>query len=166
MSGAAIALAVVIGLGGLVQIAPARQDASIAERYPVEAVAWLNDRNCHGRLLNAYDWGGYLTAAWTDLVATYGPSPGNLVVDEVALEEVRTDVRAWLEQNRVDLVLMPTGGPLDRWLDEADGWSVAHRDPMATVHAREGSTACPDPVARSSGLPRGFRESGRRVGHA
>jgi hypothetical protein len=149
-SGAAIALAVVIGLGGLIQIAPARQDASIADRYPVAATAWMTDRGCHGRLLNAYDWGGYLTAAWTGLVATYGPSPGKLVTDEVALEEVRTDVRAWLDANRVDMILMPTGGPLDRWLDVAGGWSVARRDDMATIHVRDGSGACPDAVARAA----------------
>ncbi|MFL5675183.1 MAG: hypothetical protein ACJ779_09260 [Chloroflexota bacterium] len=145
--GTAYAVAVVIGLAGLIQIVPARQDAAVAARFPVATVAWLTDRNCHGRLLNAYDWGGYLSAAWTEEVATYGSSPSDLVDTEVALEEVRTDVRGWLDANRVDLVLMPTGGPLDRWLDEADGWSVAHRDPQATVHLRQASTACPAVVA-------------------
>ena len=142
-AGAALVLAVTIGLGGYVQIAPARQDAEVSARYPVGAVAWLTDRGCHGRILNAYDWGGYLAAAWTEPVATYGSSPSDLVETEVALEEVRTDVRAWLDANRVDLVLMPTGGPLDRWLDEADEWTVIRRDPQATIHARRGSTACP-----------------------
>lgn len=146
-TGAALALAVVIGVAGLIQIAPARQDAAVAARYPLASVAWLTERGCHGRLLNAYDWGGYLSAAWTEMVATYGSSPSDLVETEVALEEVRTDVRAWLDDHRVDLVLMPTGGPLDRWLDEADGWTVAHRDPQATIHVAEGSTACPAVVA-------------------
>lgn len=160
-TGAAVALAVVIGLAGLIQIAPARQDAGITSRYPVASVAWLTERGCHGRLLNAYDWGGYLTAAWTELVATYGPSPGDLVETQVALEEVRTDVRAWLDDNRVDLILMPTGGPLDRWLDEADGWTVAHRDATATVHERDGSTACPAVVAGVAGVARMAATAGR-----
>ena len=142
-TGAALVIAVVIGLAGLIQIAPARQDAGIAARYPVASVAFLTDRGCHGRLLNAYDWGGYLTGAWTGLVATYGSSPSDLVETEVALEDVRTDVRAWLDANAVDLVLMPTGGSLDRWLDEADGWTVLRRDPQATIHVRAGSAACP-----------------------
>ncbi len=146
-AGVAVVLAVVIGLAGLIQIVPARQEAQFQARYPVATVAWLADRGCHGRLLNAYDWGGYLTAAWTELVATYGPSPGDLVERRSRSKRSRTDVRAWLEKNRVDLVLMPTGGPLDRWLDEADGWLVAHRDDMATVHVREGSGACPAVVA-------------------
>jgi len=142
-AGTALVLAVANGLVGLIQIAPARQDASVAADSPVASVAWLTDRGCHGRLLNAYDWGGYLTATWGGDVATYGSSPSNLVEMEVALEEVRTDVRAWLDGNRVDIVLMPTGGPLDRWLDEADGWMIGHRDGQGTVHLREGSTACP-----------------------
>ena len=58
-SGAALVLAVIIGLAGLIQIAPARQDAVIAARYPVASAAWLTERGCRGRLLNAYDWGGY-----------------------------------------------------------------------------------------------------------
>ena len=106
------------------------------------------DHACHGRMLNAYDWGGYLIGAWTDPVATYGSSPSDLVESELALEEGRTDVRAWLDGQRVDLVLMPTGGALDRWLDETGDWTVAYRDPQTTVHARAGSSACPPAVAR------------------
>ena len=141
-SGIAIALAVIIGFAGLIQIAPARQSTQLAERFPVAAVGWMVDRGCHGRILNAYDWGGYLLASWTELVATYGSSPGDLVVTEVELEEVRTDVRAWLDGQGVDIVLMPTGGPLDRWLDDADGWTRAYRDGVATIHTRVDTTAC------------------------
>ena len=64
-------------------------------------------------------------------------------------------MRAWLDGERVDLVLMPTGGALDRWLDETDDWTVAYRDPQATVHTRAGSDACPPAVALSApGAPR------------
>ena len=150
-SGAAIVLAIVIALAGLVQIAPARQSAQLATRFPVAAVDWMLGRACHGRILNAYDWGGYLIGAWTEPVATYGSSPSDLVEAELALEEVRTDVRAWLDGERVDLILMPTGGALDRWLDETDTWTVAYRDPQATVHTRAGSIACPPVVARGAG---------------
>ena len=153
-TGAALVLAVVIGMAGLVQIAPARQDAQLAAAFPVAGVRWLLDQRCHGRILNAYDWGGYLTAAWTDPVATYGSSPSDLVETEISLEQVRTDVRAWLDGHEVDLVLMPAGGPLDRWLDEATGWTAIYRDDLATVHVRAGSTTCPaDASATRSGPP-------------
>jgi len=147
-SAAAITLAVVIALAGLIQIAPARQTAQLTANFPVAAVDWMLGRACHGRILNAYDWGGYLIGTWTEPVATYGSSPSDLVEAELALEEVRTDVRAWLDGERVDLVLMPTGGALDRWLDETDEWTIAYRDPQATVHTRAGSSACPPAVAR------------------
>jgi hypothetical protein len=149
-SAAAIVLAIVIALAGLIQIAPARQTAQLAASYPVAAVDWMLGRACHGRILNAYDWGGYLIGAWTEPIATYGSSPSDLVEAELALEEVRTDVRAWLDGERVDLVLMPTGGALDRWLDETDEWTVAYRDPQASVHTRAGSSACPPAVAFGS----------------
>ncbi len=141
-AGFAITLAVLIGLAGLIQIAPARQAAQLSERYPVAAVDWMRDRGCHGRILNAYDWGGYLLGSWTELVATYGSSPGGLVETEVALEELRTDAATWLDEHDVDLVLMPTGGPLDRWLDDATGWTRIYRDDLASIHTRTGGTAC------------------------
>jgi hypothetical protein len=140
---AAIILALVIGAAGLVQIAPARQNAQLAASFPVAAVDWLVGRSCHGRMLNAYDWGGYLIATWTDPVATYGSSPSDLVETEVQLETVQTDVRAWLDGHRVDLILMPAGGPLDRWLGETADWVEIYRDDQASIHARPGSTACP-----------------------
>jgi hypothetical protein len=141
-AGAAVVLSVVIAIAGLVQIAPARQTDQLEARYPVAAVDWMVDRPCHGRLLNAYDWGGYLTSSWTDLVATYGSSPSDLVDAEVALETVQTDVRAWLDGNSVELVLMPTGGPLDRWLEEAGEWTILYRDDQATLHGRSGGSSC------------------------
>ena len=100
------------------------------------------DRGCHGRLLNAYDWGGYLIAAWTDQVATYGSSPKAIVGVEAQLERVEIDPRPFLDEHQVDMVLMPTDGPLTRWLAEAPGWSVAYRDSQATLNVRDGSTVC------------------------
>ena len=141
-SAVAIVLALVIGVVGFIQISPPRQAAAIDAVYPARAVEALVARGCHGRLLNAYDWGGYLIGTWTDPVGTYGSSPKDLVAVEAQLERVEIDPRPYLDDARVDVVLMPTGNPLSRWLDEAGEWSVAYRDDQATIYLRKGSTAC------------------------
>lgn len=146
-SAVAILLSLVIAVVGFVQISPARQAAAVDARYPARAVEILLTRGCHGRLLNAYDWGGYLIATWTDPIGTYGSSPKDLVAFEAQLERVEVDPRAFLDDARVDVVLMPAGNPLSRWLDEANEWSVAYRDDQATIHLRAGSTACAGVIA-------------------
>ena len=140
---AAAGVAGLIAVAGVLQIAPARQSAKAADTFPVAALSALVDAGCHGRILNAYDWGGYLIAGWTEPVATYGSSPKDLVGVEAQLERVEIDPRPFLDGQAVQLVLMPTGGPLDRWLDEADDWQVWHRDTQATIHLRLGSSGCP-----------------------
>jgi hypothetical protein len=132
-------LVLVIGIG---RILPASQDAAIEAAFPVTAVRAMNDAQCHGRILNAYDWGGFLIASWTDPVATYGSSPNEAIKIESQLERLEIDPRPFLESNGVDLVLMPTGGPLDRWLDAVTGWSVVHSDSKATLRQRTGSNVC------------------------
>ena len=134
-------IALLLGIG-LLQIAPETQSRRIASAYPVAAVKAMLDRGCHGRILNAYDWGGYLIGAWTDRVATYGSSPKDLVGIEAALENVEIDPRSYLDVHRVDLILMPTGIPLTRWLAEVDGWSIAFQDDQATLTVRDGSQVC------------------------
>jgi hypothetical protein len=139
--GAAVVIAVLL-IAGAIQVSPARQDREVATRYPVSLVDRLVAGDCSERILNAYDWGGYLAYRTGQPVGAYGNSPGGVVETQAALERLVADPGAFLDANDVAMVLMPTGGPLDRWLDDADGWSVAGRDPQATLHVRDGSGAC------------------------
>jgi hypothetical protein len=139
--GAAVVI-VVIAIGGALQIAPARQSSEVASRYPVGAVDRLVAAACEERILNAYDWGGYLAFRTGRPVGAYGNSPGDVVETEAALERLVTDPAIFLDANDVDLVLMPTGGPLDRWLDLAPGWTLDGRDETASLHVRAGTGSC------------------------
>lgn len=132
----------VLGVAGAIQISPARQSAEVAARYPVGAVDRLVEAGCTDRILNAYDWGGYVAFRTGQPVGAYGNSPGDVVAVEAALERLTVDPAPFLEANRVGIVLMRTGSPLDRWLDLAPGWSLAGRDAIGSLHVRSGVGGC------------------------
>ena len=156
----AIALAAIVGIlaSGWLLIEPGRQEAAIARRLPVDAVAALEAAgpDCDLRLLPAYDWAGYVTWRTGRSVGAYGNSAAVPVTEQARLELVARDPRPWLDEFEVDIVLVHADGPLSRWLDEADDWRPAYRDPQATVHVRAGSSTCQLGRSVSSGsLPAG-----------
>jgi hypothetical protein len=139
---AAVAIAAIVAAGWLI-IDPPRQDAAIARRLPVAAVASIEASGCTARLLPSYGWAGYVTWATGRQVGAYGNSAEGPVMDQARLEAVVVDPRPWLDDHEVGAVLVPGDGPLSHWLDEADGWRLAYRDPQATVHVVEDATDCP-----------------------
>ena len=134
----------VLAIAGAIQISPARQAIEVAARYPVAAVDRLVAAGCTDRILNSYDWGGYVAFRTGQPVGAYGNSPGDVVAVEAGLERLTMDPAAFLEANAVAIVLMRTGSPLDRWLDLAPGWSLAERDDVASIHVRSDVGGCLD----------------------
>ena len=138
---AAVAIAGILFAGWLI-IDPPRQDAAIERRQPVAAVAALESGACTTSLLPAYGWAGYVLWATGRQVGAYGNSAEGPVTEQARLEAVAEDPRPWLDAHAVGAVLMPAEGPLSHWLDEADGWRLAYRDPQATIHVRSDATDC------------------------
>ncbi len=139
VTAAIVAVLVVIGAS---YITPAAQTAAIAHREPVAAVEALRAANCPGRLLAAYGWGGYVIRLADRPVAAYGNSPERALTEQTAVELVTSDPRPWLEEHAVDVVLVHAGGPLSRWLDEADDWDRGYEDAQATIHVRGDTPGC------------------------
>ncbi len=146
-----LVVAAVVSIGvclvGWTFIAPPSQAAAIGHRMPVAAVDALERATCDGRLLPAYDWAGYAIHATGREVGAYGNSAEGPVTEQAAVEAVTTDPRPWLDQHGVEVAMMPAGGPLSHWLDEAEEWRPAYRDPQATIHVRATSADCQLEVA-------------------
>jgi hypothetical protein len=140
-----VAVVAVIAVGWTL-IAPAAQAAAIRSRLPVAAVEELTDAGCTGRLLADYGWGGYVIETTRRAVGAYGDSPERAVRDQLAVELVTADPGAWLDRHSVDVVLVPTDGPLSEWLTDAPGWRPLYHDAQAVVHVRDGTADC-DPSA-------------------
>jgi hypothetical protein len=138
---AAVAIAGIVAAGWLI-IDPPRQAAAIERRQPIAALEALESGTCTTRLVPAYGWAGYVLWATGRQVGAYGNSAEGPVTEQARLEAVTEDPRPWLDANAVGAVLMPAGGPLSHWLDEADGWRLAYRDPQATIHVRSDADDC------------------------
>jgi hypothetical protein len=136
-----IAAAAILAAGWLL-IVPSAQDAAMRHRLPVAAVAALDASGCPGRLLVDYGWGGYVIWTAHRTVGAYGNSAERAVRDQLAVELAATDPAGWLQAHDVEIVLLPRGGPLSRWLDGAPGWQRRYEDDQATIHVRQGGEDC------------------------
>jgi hypothetical protein len=93
-----------------------------------------------GRVLNAYEWGGYLifqgTPAFID-----GRSDmyrDAFIKDYISAVEVHTTdgLEKLIDKHRVTWTLLPPGMPAVAMLDRLPGWRRVHADPIAVVHAK------------------------------
>ena len=138
---AAVASLAVLAFGTRL-VAPDVQDRLVAGRFPVAAVENVRDR-CEGRVLNAYDWGGYLAFAWgTGIVGAYGNSPGFVVDEQRRLEDLRGDPGPFLDEHDVDLAILKPDSALATWMRSEGAWQVADKDAVAVVFERVGADAC------------------------
>lgn len=138
---AGLGIAAILAAGWML-IAPSAQDAAIRHRLPAAAVEALTSTDCQGRLLTDYGWGGYVIWAAHRDVGAYGNSAEGAVREQVSVERLLTDPAVWLTGHKVDIALLPAGGPLSSWLDDAVGWRLGYRDVQATIHVRESLPSC------------------------
>jgi hypothetical protein len=137
---AALAWLVVMGAGWTL-IAPGTQARLVDGRFPVAAADRLVAAGCEGRLLNGYDWGGYLIHRGIT-VGAYGNSPGSVVDVQAALEAGTADPGPVLADLDIDLALVPGAGPLADWFRGADGWRTAIDDGQALLAVRRDPGGC------------------------
>jgi len=141
---AVLILVPVFILVGWARISPASTDAAIAERYPVVATAALIDHACTGRIWNPYDWGGYISYHWRQLVGAYGAadSLGDARLQAYADQALGADAFAReLAGDQIRLaVVSPQGGPAQR-LASLPGWQRLAGDAVGELWAQPGACA-------------------------
>ena len=141
----AIAIVAILAVGTTL-IAPSTQTRLEAAAFPVDATARLEAADCRGRLLNAYDWGGYLIRHTDRAVGAYGNSPGDIVGTQADLEAMRVDPRPFLETQDVALALLKADSPLAGWFRSATGWRVALDDDPGAPRRPRRRAGLSDPV--------------------
>ncbi len=106
---------------------------------PVAAVAALKKMHLT-RVLNDYDFGGYLIA---NGVATFIDGRTELfgekfMVDHNAATELADPANLFrlLEKYRIEATLMRTQSAANKLLDHIDGWQKVYADDVATIHVR------------------------------
>jgi hypothetical protein len=114
--------------------------AQVYAAYPREAVEWIKQNHPAGKLLNAYEWGGYLTFVLPEYPVfidgradLYGDafmgSYANLLAAPAGWETE-------LHKYNVGCLLLPPATPLALAAEQSSAWQVAYQDATAVVVVR------------------------------
>jgi hypothetical protein len=133
---AAVATAIVPATAGLAKI---ETYAPSPRTSPAAAVAALKVAGAK-RILNDYDFGGYLIAAGVPTfidgrTELYGGDFLIRYVDALKLADP-AGLAAMLDEFRIDATLLAPGIPAVAWLDHDPGWKRIYADGTAIAHVR------------------------------
>ena len=111
------------------------------DSLPFAAVEFIRRENPSGPMFNSYNWGGYLIfKLWPDY-PVYIDGRTDLYDDTFIRQYL--DVMAaqdnWqqrLDEQGINLVLIETNSPLDKFLRLESGWRQIYRDEMAVIFNR------------------------------
>ena len=114
---------------------------------PLEAAEYLRNHDLPGQMFNSYNWGGYLIWSLypekpvfidgrTDLYALNG----TVLADYSQVHWIRPGWEEILDRYDTGFVVTEHTGLLDTVLAERAGWRVIHRDDLAVIYQRTGST--------------------------
>jgi hypothetical protein len=140
---------VVVGLGmvayrAVPNLAPATEAAAISTTLPVHAADELTGLGRPVRIFNYYDYGGYLiwrlfptgSRVYIDgRVEVYGT---RVFADYLRVNYVGEGWPLVIAQARPDVIVLPSGHPLVRLLQQDAEWQQFSRDPVSTVFTRVG----------------------------
>jgi hypothetical protein len=132
-------LAIIVIVKGYVTSHPVLVSFYEKQAYPVETVAWISINYPESKILNSYNWGGYLV--WklqTSRVFVDGRT--DLYGDEILGEWSRivNAESGWqndLDRWAIDLVLIEPDRPLANYL-QAAGWHLLYQDPVSVLYGR------------------------------
>ncbi len=118
---------------------PAAMTGYLAQVYPVEAVAWLDEHPPNGNLLNEYNWGGYLIWSLPE-IPVFVDGRTDLFGDEILGQwlQMVQGADGWqttLEGWEVQTVILQADRPLVGLLQQ-NGWEVQYRDAQAIILCR------------------------------
>jgi hypothetical protein len=111
--------------------------------YPTKALAWVDSQNLSARMLNHYDWGGYLI--WTEphrpvfidgRADLYG---SELFEEHNRAVDAKPDWKAILDRWKIEWVLIRATDSLAQVLEESPAWRRGYRDRLAAVYLRKGA---------------------------
>jgi hypothetical protein len=147
---AVLLLVVVVGTVGVMADTLSTQTASTDANFPVGAADWLIAHPGVGtRMLNAYDWGGYLiyrfSPAPSDVPPTdrrvfiYGEATlmGDALVQEISdVENSQPDWQSILTRNRIDYVVERPDSALSMALSVDPQWKRVYDDGFAVIFVK------------------------------
>jgi hypothetical protein len=134
----AVAAGIVLALPlWMAQVRPIVPPAAIA---PVAALEAARNAGLNGRVLNAYEWGGYLiyTGSSPFIDGRSDLYRDAFIKDYLSALELQPSgaFERLLERHKVGWTLLPHSQPAVAMLDRLPGWRRVYADELAVIHAR------------------------------
>jgi hypothetical protein len=112
-----------------------------ADAFPVDAVSFLREQPPLGRMMNGYNWGGYLIQTLYPRYRVSIDSRSGAYGEAFTLEYLeahfaRPGWEAYLERMRPDFVLWERDAALALALARSPGWVEVYRDRIAVIFVR------------------------------
>jgi hypothetical protein len=130
---------------GLVILFPSRRSLTerIAEGFPTKAVSYLRDHPVEGKLLNDYDWGGYLI--WSlgaqHKVFIDGRADiyeyGGVLADWFHMKLVGPNTTSLLRKYGIEACLLERKTPLSTFLTASPDWERTYSDDLSAIFVRK-----------------------------
>ena len=121
---------------------PAQLERQVGAEFPAEIMPYLESHPPSGRVLNDYDWGGYL--GWRDpQLKVFVDSRvdifeyAGVFKDYIDLMRFKKPLKI-LDEYRIRYVLMPPGAPIVVLLKSLPNWKVVFRGRLSTLLERVG----------------------------
>jgi len=112
----------------------------IDEKYPTNALEFMQRQHLQGKLFNAYHWGGYIEWKAPDFKPFYDGRADifvhNGTFDEGFLVAGMKEPFEILNKYGIEYVLFETGTPLSYLLDHSAEWKVIYADSLAKLYQR------------------------------
>jgi hypothetical protein len=117
----------------------------VDQQSPVKAVEFINDHHLSGRMLNDYNFGGYLTwAAPKQRVFVYGGGDiidwGGIVNEYLTWATLQSDPKTLLDKYNVDFCILSPQSPMVRVLPLLGNWKSVYTDANSVIFVRSGRT--------------------------
>lgn len=117
------------------------------QRFPVEAVSWLEAHPQSGHMYNDFLWGGYIVwhlwPAQKDFIDSQSDLSGEATQAYLTVENLGTGWQGILDRYDVQWTIMPVDSILSRQLVQG-GWSVLYQDTTAVILRRPGVSGVPN----------------------
>lgn len=120
---------------------PTQLQKQVAEQFPTEILPYMESHQLlQGRVLNCYEWGGYL--GWTDPELKVFVDSRVDIFENAGVFKDYLDLVAFhhplrvLDKYRIDYVLFPSQSPLTYLLERNPHWKVAFSGRVSTLLER------------------------------
>jgi hypothetical protein len=141
INGGAVLLLIVLAAWKLIYVT----DASLIQKtekqmFPQEAVNWIKEEKPTGRLMNSYNWGGYL--AWNlREYPVFVDGRTDLFGDEILIKyvDVMSGHEGWekvLTEYNVDILFIEADSTIEK-IAVKSGWVINYKDPVAVILTKQ-----------------------------